>query len=241
MKFLILKHIDIEGPGTFGDFLKRKQIPWDTVELDKGGRLPEGPAGYGAVVVLGGPMNVYEEDKYPFLRQEDLFIKECLNLKIPYFGFCLGAQLLAKAAGARVVSSPAREVGWYKVALTGRGAADPLFKDHPGSFPVFQWHSDMFNIPQAGVLLATGSACPHQAFRIGENAYGLQFHIEITGQDIAAWCQAYACSDPLSAESGLESMFEGYALNREALRLQSETVYANFLSIVSLDMSNPVK
>jgi GMP synthase-like glutamine amidotransferase len=231
MKFLILRHIDIEGPGTFGDFLNRNRIPWDTVELDKGGRLPPGPAGHGAVVVLGGPMNVYEEDKYPFLRQEDIFIKECINSKIPYLGFCLGAQLLAKAAGADVVDSPVKEIGWYEVSLTGRGAADPLFKDHPGSFPVFQWHSDMFNIPQGGILLATGSGCRHQAFRFGENAYGLQFHIEITGRDIAAWHHQYAQSGEQAAHAGLETMLNGYSLNSQALRFQSEAVYANFLSI----------
>ena len=121
MTFLVIKHIDIEGPGSLGDFLRQKDIRWDTVELGSGGHLPKSPKGYDAIVALGGPMNVYEEDKYPFLAEEDVFIKECLRLKIPYLGLCLGSQLLAKAVGAKVVRSPVKEIGWYYIKLTDEG------------------------------------------------------------------------------------------------------------------------
>ncbi len=108
---LIIKHIDIEGPGTFGDFLTTKGEPFRIVELGAGEKLPSNLDGIHAVVVLGGPMNVYEEDKYPFLKDENSFIQDVLKKEIPYFGICLGSQLLAKAAGARVVRSPVKEIG----------------------------------------------------------------------------------------------------------------------------------
>lgn len=231
MTFLVIKHIDIEGPGSLGDFLRQKDIRWDTVELGNGGHLPKSPKGYDAVVALGGPMNVYEEDKYPFLAEEDVFIKECLRLKIPYLGLCLGSQLLAKAAGAKVVRSPVKEIGWYYINLTDEGKEDLLFKGFLPSVPVFHWHSDMFNIPQEGVLLATASGCPHQALKVGVNAYGLQFHIEITGSNIEEWHDKYATADLLSM--GVQSMLAGYILHKDAFQAQAKRLYENFLVIVN--------
>ncbi|MFA5089995.1 MAG: type 1 glutamine amidotransferase [Candidatus Omnitrophota bacterium] len=233
MKFLIIKHIDIEGPGTLGDFLYQQGIHWDTLELGSGERLPQSPEGYDAVVALGGPMNVYEEDQYQFLSEEDHFIRECLHLGMPYLGFCLGSQLLAKAAGAKVVRSPVKEVGWYQVNLTDKGKSDHLFKESLSSMPVFHWHSDMFNVPQNGALLATGSGCPHQAFKVGSNAYGLQFHIEITNKNIEEWHNEYAASD--SAGINLREMLDGYVLHKGLFHSQAEKIYQNFLSIVKGD------
>ncbi len=227
---LIIKHIDIEGPGTFGEFLRKKGIHWDTVELANGGRLPSSPKGYRAVVVLGGPMNVYEENKYPFLAEEDRFIKECLSLNIPYLGICLGSQLLAKAAGANVVRSPVKEIGWYHINLTDKGKEDPVLKDLLPEAPVFHWHSDMFEIPPEGDLLATASGCPHQAFKVGANAYGLQFHIEITDKDIKEWYNKYAAVDPVA--TGLAPLISGYTLNKSIIHSQAKRIYENFFRIV---------
>lgn len=229
MIFLIIKHIDIEGPGTLGEFLRQKGIPWDTVELGSGERLPPSPKGYDAVVVLGGPMNVYEENRYPFLAEEDRFIKECLCLKIPYLGVCLGSQLLAKAAGARVVRSPAKEIGWYHINLTDKGKDDPVLKDFLPTAPVFHWHSDMFEVPEEAFLLAAASGCPHQALRVGANAFGLQFHIEVTDKDIKEWYNRYAAADPVAA--GLQPLLAGYRLNKNAFQAQAEKIYENFLKL----------
>jgi GMP synthase-like glutamine amidotransferase len=136
-------------------------------------------------------MNVYEEDRYPFLRKEDLFIKEAIQRGKFILGICLGAQLIAKALGAKVSKAPVKEIGWYDVSLTRVGSRDPLFSNLPKRFPVFQWHEDTFEIPKAGKLVATSSLVPHQAFRYGDNAYGLQFHLEVTEEMIREWMETY--------------------------------------------------
>ena len=114
---LIIKHIDIEGPGTIEDYLQEAGYKLKTIDLHEGGQLPKDFSDIEAVVSLGGPMNVYEEDKFPFLKDEDVFLKRALNEEIPTLGICLGSQLIAKASGARVVKSPVKEVGWFKINL----------------------------------------------------------------------------------------------------------------------------
>ena len=136
-------------------------------------------------------MNVYEEDRYPFLKDEDLFIKEAIQRGKSVLGICLGAQLIAKALGAKVFKAPVKEIGWYDVSLTRIGLRDPLFSILPKTFPVFQWHEDTFEIPKAGKLIATSNSIPHQAFRYGEKVYGLQFHIEVTEEMIQEWVETY--------------------------------------------------
>lgn len=234
---LIIKHIDIEGPGTFGDFLMNKGEPFRIVELGAGEKLPSNLDGIHAVVVLGGPMNVYEEDKYPFLKDENSFIQDVLKKEIPYFGICLGSQLLAKAAGARVVRSPVKEIGWYHVALTPDGKKDSLLAGFRENEEIYHWHGDMFEIPEGGALLATGTGCPNQAFRVGKNAYGFQFHMEITDKSIKEWCDEYSATDLPGRKEHCAAMLDGYAKNKEIFNHQSERLYANFLDIVKKQTS----
>jgi GMP synthase-like glutamine amidotransferase len=137
-------------------------------------------------------MNVYEEDRYPFLIEEDLFIKEAIQRGKSILGICLGAQLIAKALGAKVFKAPVKEIGWYDVSLTRIGSIDPFFSHLPRTFSVFQWHGDTFEIPHSAILIATSSLVPHQAFRYGDNAYGLQFHLEVTQDIIREWMESYA-------------------------------------------------
>jgi GMP synthase (glutamine-hydrolysing) len=190
MKSLIIKHVDIEGPGLIEYFLNQERIPYQVLCLDSDARLPK-PEGFTHVVILGGPMNVYEEDHYPFLREEDLFIKEAIQRGKFVLGICLGAQLIAKALGAKVFKASLKEIGWYDILLTMIGSKDPLFSNLPKTFPVFQWHGDTFEIPKGGKLIATSTSVPHQAFRYGDNAYGLQFHLEVTEKMIKEWMETY--------------------------------------------------
>jgi len=190
MKSLIIKHVDIEGPGLIEYFLNQKRIPYQILSLDSDARLPK-LEGFTHVVILGGPMNVYEEDHYPFLREEDLFIKEAIQRGKFVLGICLGAQLIAKALGAKVFKASLKEIGWYDIYLTMIGSKDPLFSNLPKTFPVFQWHGDTFEIPKGGKLIATSTSVPHQAFRYGDNAYGLQFHLEVTEKMIKEWMETY--------------------------------------------------
>jgi len=136
-------------------------------------------------------MNVYEEDRYPFLIEEDLFIKEAIQRGKSILGICLGAQLIAKALGAKVFKASVKEIGWYDVSLTRIGSIDPFFSHLPKTFSVFQWHGDTFEIPHGAILIATSSHVPHQAFRYGDNAYGLQFHLEVTQDIIREWMESY--------------------------------------------------
>ena len=182
MNLLIVKHVDIEGPGLIEDCLRQERIPYQVLSLESGLHLPK-LDDLTHIVILGGPMNVYEEDQYPFLKQEDLFIKEAIQRGKSLLGICLGAQLIAKALGAKVFKAPVKEIGWYDVSLTRIGSIDPFFSRLPKTFPTFQWHEDTFDIPHGAILIATSPLVPHQAFRYGDNAYGLQFHLEVT-QDI---------------------------------------------------------
>ncbi len=187
---LIIRHVEVEGPGLTEDCLRKDNIPYQILNLESNPRFPR-LDGFTHIVLLGGPMNVYEEDRYPFLKHEDLFVKEAIQRGKRILGVCLGAQLIAKALGAKVYKAPVKEIGWYEVTLTEEGAKDPLFSFFSKSFPAFQWHGDTFDLPSAGKLIATSSPVRNQAFRYGENAYGLQFHLEVIETMIQDWMNEY--------------------------------------------------
>lgn len=190
MNVLIIVHVGLEGPGLVEDCLRERSIPYEIRNLEAGEGLPR-IDDFTHVVILGGPMNVYEEDRYPFLREEDLFIKEALQRGRRMMGICLGSQLMAKALGAKVFRAPVKEIGWFGVSLTSDGLSDPLFSDFPKTFSVFQWHGDTFELPRGSRLLATSGTVPNQAFRYGEKAYALQFHPEVTEGIIRQWIEGY--------------------------------------------------
>jgi GMP synthase (glutamine-hydrolysing) len=187
---LVMKHVDIEGPGLIEACLRQEKIPYQILILESCLHLPK-LDNLTHLVILGGPMNVYEEDRYPFLREEDFFIKEAIQRGKSILGICLGAQLIAKALGAKVFKAPVKEIGWYDVSLTRIGSIDPFFSHLPKTFSVFQWHEDTFEIPHNAILIATSSRVPYQAFRYGDNAYGLQFHLEVTQEMIREWMETY--------------------------------------------------
>jgi GMP synthase-like glutamine amidotransferase len=228
---LIVKHIDIEGPGTLGDFLKEQGEPFTIVELGAGEPLPADPRAFKAVVVLGGPMNVDEENKYTFLKPENDFIQKVLKTHVPYLGICLGSQLLAKAAGARVVRSPVKEIGWYRVQLTAEGKKDPLFNGFSEQDPIYHWHGDMFEIPVNGRLLARAEGCPHQALKVGSNAYGIQFHVEVTDKSIREWCAEYCANDLPGRPEHAKAMMDDYWKYKKIFDAQAMVIYRNFLEI----------
>ncbi|MCA9407997.1 MAG: type 1 glutamine amidotransferase [Candidatus Omnitrophica bacterium] len=228
---LLIKHIDVEGPGTIGFYLKKNNIKFKVVDMSLEDSLPRDVESYEAVISLGGPMNVYEEDKYPFLIQEDLFIKEILKREIPFLGICLGSQLLAKAAGAEVVKSPSKEIGFYDIKVVHGGGKDCLFNGLPDKINVFHWHEDMFIIPKNGVLLAESKGCPNQAFKIGKNAYGLQFHVEITDGSICEWTDKYIENPTMKAEMKA-SLLKEYQRRKKMFTQISENFCHNFFEKV---------
>jgi GMP synthase (glutamine-hydrolysing) len=190
MNILIIKHVEIEGPGLIEYSLMQEKILYQILNINSEIRLTK-LDDLTHIVILGGPMNAYEEDRHPFLKVEDLFIKEAMKRGKAILGICLGAQLIAKALGAKVFKASMKEIGWCDVSLTEEGSRDPLFSFLPETFPVFQWHEDTFEIPRGAKLMATSSPITHQAFRYAENVYGLQFHLEVTEEMIKDWMFTY--------------------------------------------------
>ena len=229
---LILKHVEIEGPETIGRFFTDEGFEIRVLDLYKGDRLPGTFDHLDAVVSLGGPMNVYEEDKYPFLKEENVFLRGILERGIPFMGICLGGQLIAKASGSKVGRSPEKEIGFLPVQLTAAGKKDPLFQGVAGALDVFQWHEDMFEVPAAGTLLASSPACPHQAFRVGPCAYGVQFHIEITDKSIREWSDAYFPAGDRTFAEKKTTMLADYQKKKDQFHDVADKIYANFLEII---------
>lgn len=226
----IIKHVSSEGPGTLGEYFDKNRIGQVIINADQeqsarlsGIKLSQAKG----LVILGGPMNVYETGKYPFLEMELQLIREALSCQVPLLGVCLGAQLLASALGAQVKRAPVRELGWYNLELMAAAATDPLMKSFDPKIDVFQWHEDTFDVPQTGVLLAQGSSMP-QAFRVGASAWGFQFHVEVDKEMIADWCAASVQKDlPQVLRLQMQS---GYDKIEKAFRAQAERIFEAFSS-----------
>lgn len=186
MKVLVTQHHIAEPAGTFGDFLAENGCALDVRHMHLGHALPDSLDPYGLVISMGGPMNVYDEDIHPWLADETAMLAEALTSGTPVVGICLGSQLMAKALGAQVVSSPQPEIGWFSARLNADGATDPIFAGFDEELTVLQFHNDMFNVPEGGRLLAGSQRCPNQVFRHGLS-YGFQFHVEVTAGIIDQW------------------------------------------------------
>lgn len=231
MKFLILQHIDCEGPGELGRFMADAGVSYDVVKLNHGEKALE-LAQYQALLVMGGPMNVYEEDKYPYLKGEDKLIKEAVKINMPYLGICLGAQLLAKALGAKVRPNYTKEIGFMSVYLTEKAKENRLFRKIDKNLPVFQWHGDTFEIPEGAEKLAISSTCQNQAFFYG-NLYAIQFHLEVTSAMIREWVKEYKQElDSMRKNVLAEVLPPDLEWQAANLKVTARVLFNNFLDIV---------
>ncbi|GBE53981.1 glutamine amidotransferase [archaeon BMS3Bbin15] len=176
-----------EHLGYFETLAEARGIEVKYRRLWKGDNI-EGAMRYDLAVILGGPMSVNEEEKFPYLAEEKSFIKRTIGADKPLLGICLGSQLIASALGAEVYPSKGkgRELGWYPLRLTEEGKKDIALSEFPESFDVFQWHGETFDLPENAILLASSELYKNQAFRIGKS-YALQFHFEVTWDMILDW------------------------------------------------------
>jgi GMP synthase (glutamine-hydrolysing) len=184
---LVLRHACEVPLGSVAGVLAEAGLPFRYVDLFETvpARLPlEDAAG---LIVLGGAMSANDVAEYPFLHAELGWIRAAVDRRLPLLGICLGAQLLAKALGARVYRNRVKEIGFFNVELTAAAGRDRLFGGRGPSETVFLWHADSFDLPRGAVHLARGKQCPEQAFRYGESAYGVQFHVEMTPELLEAW------------------------------------------------------
>jgi GMP synthase (glutamine-hydrolysing) len=186
MHMLAVIHGEKVRAGVFGDVVAARGYTLEEWSLAWQRPLPRPLDSYAAVLVFGGAMHADQDRYHPWLREENFFLQQLLDLHRPVLGICLGAQLLAKAAHARVFPADEAEIGWYSVELTDDAADDPLAGRLPQRFDAFQWHYYTYEVPAGGVELARSSVCT-QAFRLGENAWGVQFHPEVTLEQVEGW------------------------------------------------------
>ncbi|MDR2134315.1 MAG: type 1 glutamine amidotransferase, partial [Treponema sp.] len=189
MRIHYIQHEEFETPGNILTWAAAKAYPLARTLVYSAGRAERSfpsPDDFDWLVIMGGSMNVYENDRYPWLDGEKELVRKAAERGKTILGFCLGGQLIAAALGGRVTKNSEREIGWWPVSLKPAARARPELSFLPGSFRVFQWHGDTFStLPPGAVLLAESGACKNQAFVIGRNIWGFQFHWEMTGDIIA--------------------------------------------------------
>ena len=187
MQAVCLQHVSFEGPGAFTKALAKRGVSLDSYLVPNDG-LPRDAGDL--LIVMGGPMSVNDPD--PWIVEETAFIRSALQANKPVIGVCLGSQFMAKALGATVRSGKALEIGMTPVRLTDAGKADPVFGACPNAFDVFEWHGEIFDLPKDCVSLVGSDIAPLQAFRYGERAYGLLFHLEMEEGGIDSLCSECA-------------------------------------------------
>lgn len=192
MRAHYFQHVPFEGLGSIENWLKKAGYEITSTCLYESAELPDLKK-IDFLVVMGGPMSVNEEDKFPWLAAEKQFIREVINKGKPVLGICLGAQLIASALGARVCRNPVKEIGWFPIY--GIATNDKFTFAFPESIKVFHWHGETFDLPSGAMRLAKSDACENQAFQVGRSVIGLQFHLETTPQ--AAQDIVSNCSDEL--------------------------------------------
>lgn len=202
-KILVVKHVPHEGLGTFEKPLKAAGAELQYLEAYEKGAVFPGANDLEGLIVMGGPMSVNEQKTYPFLKQECALIEQILKQQKPFMGVCLGAQLLAHVLGAEVSALPMKEIGWHPIMREPDADEDPMWEPFGQTETVFQWHGETFDLPKKAQQLFSAPLCPEQGFRYGKNAYGLQFHIEVSPAMIKSWMKVPVMKKELAELKGM--------------------------------------
>jgi len=234
LKILILQNCEYETLGTYERYLVDSGMACDVVHTYLGS-IPD-PTDYSMLLIGGTPDSAYDRSKVPYLAQVHETLTDAVKAKIPCFGVCCGAQLLAEIIGGRVYRNPEMEIGGYRVTLTPDGRGDPLLEGFPQKFPVFHWHGDTFDLPHQASLLARGEKCQNQLFRYGTVA-GVQFHLEVTSTEARQWALRYAAELTQVGKSAEQVVAECEAFESEMQHLAARLMQ-NYLALIGKE-ENP--
>ena len=229
---LVLQHVACEGPGLLGKVLRAQGYRLEFIRIHRGDRVPRTLGRHAGLVVMGGPMSVYDQDKLAHLRAELALIRATLASGRPILGICLGSQLLAAALGASVHPGRRKEIGWHELTLSAAARRDPLWRGLPATFTGFHWHGDIFDLPEGATALARSALTRYQAFRFGQNAYGFLFHLEVDA--LAAGRMAKTFKSELLAATGAtpEQLAAATEQHAETLADIGELVFAQWAGLL---------
>jgi len=236
---IILQHIPIETPGYILDLMKIDKFNITTIELDQGEKIPDNLSSYDAMFCMGGPMDTWMEETYPWLIDEKNKIKEyVIDLKKPYLGFCLGCQLLGEVLGGQVVKSNPPEIGILDINMTKNKNFDLLFSEYPEKIKALQWHSyEVTELEKNNdvKILASSPTTKYQIFKYMDHAYGIQFHIEIKEDTVSQWScvpeYEKALEDSLG-KGALKIFDQNAKINMKSMNTSAEILYKNFKKII---------
>ena len=239
MEIIVLQHIKIEDPGYIKDLMLKDGINLTTIELDLGEKIPEDLSKFDAMFCMGGPMDTWMEDKYPWLIDEKQKIKDfVINLKKPYLGFCLGCQLLGEVVGGKVIKSKEPEIGMLDINFSKQKDNDLLFSSFPNKIKALQWHSyEVVNLENVKniTLLASSDTTKYQIFKYQNHAYGIQFHIEVKDTTVNDWGCVIEYKNALEKQLGegaLEKFDKEAKSNMFEMNNCSKILYSNFKKIL---------